>query len=82
MDDGERTARQYDAMAADYAADNAISPFNAFYERPATMALLWNVTGLRLRVGDINDLASRARRDCDGHGREPRDARSRSTVGR
>jgi ubiquinone/menaquinone biosynthesis C-methylase UbiE len=52
MDDGERTARQYDAMAADYAPDNAVSPYNAFYERPATMALLGNVAGLRaLEVG-------------------------------
>jgi ubiquinone/menaquinone biosynthesis C-methylase UbiE len=52
MEDGERSARQYDAMAAEYAADNASSPYNAFYERPATMALLGKVAGRRvLEVG-------------------------------
>jgi ubiquinone/menaquinone biosynthesis C-methylase UbiE len=52
MDDGERSAQQYDAMAAHYVAENAISPYNAFYERPATMALLGNLAGLRaLEVG-------------------------------
>ncbi len=52
MEDGERSAQQYDAMAAEYAADNAVSPYNAFYERPATMALLGKVAGLRvLEVG-------------------------------
>jgi ubiquinone/menaquinone biosynthesis C-methylase UbiE len=52
MDDSKRTAQQYDAMAANYAAQNAISPYNAFYERPSTMALLGNVAGLRaLEVG-------------------------------
>jgi 2-polyprenyl-3-methyl-5-hydroxy-6-metoxy-1,4-benzoquinol methylase len=51
-DDGARSAQQYDAMAAEYAADNAASPYNAFYERPATIALLGNVAGLRaLEVG-------------------------------
>jgi SAM-dependent methyltransferase len=46
MDDGERSAREYDAMADDYAADNAEGAFNAFYERPATIALLGDVKGL------------------------------------
>jgi len=32
-------------MAADYAADNAANAFNAFYERPATIALLGDVQG-------------------------------------
>jgi len=52
MEDGERTAQQYDAMASAYAADNSTSPYNAFYERPATMAILGKVDGLRvLEVG-------------------------------
>jgi ubiquinone/menaquinone biosynthesis C-methylase UbiE len=52
MGDGELTARQYDAMAAEYAADNASSAYNAFYERPATIALLADVAGLSvLEVG-------------------------------
>jgi ubiquinone/menaquinone biosynthesis C-methylase UbiE len=39
-------------MAAHYAAENAISPYNAFYERSETMALLGNLAGLRaLEVG-------------------------------
>ncbi len=50
--DAQRSARQYDAMAADYAADNAESAYNAFYERPATIALLGDVRGLRvLEIG-------------------------------
>ena len=52
MEDGERSARQYDAMAAEYAADNAESAYNAYYERPAMMSLLGEVAGLRvLEVG-------------------------------
>jgi lactoylglutathione lyase len=39
-----KNARQYEAMAAGYAADNAGSPYND-YERPATIALLGNVDG-------------------------------------
>jgi ubiquinone/menaquinone biosynthesis C-methylase UbiE len=48
MGDGERTARQYDAMAGAYGAQNADSAFNAYYERPATIALLGDVTGQRV----------------------------------
>lgn len=48
MSDGERSARQYDAMAADYAADNQESSTNAYYERPATIELLGDVTGRRV----------------------------------
>jgi ubiquinone/menaquinone biosynthesis C-methylase UbiE len=45
-------ARQYDAMAASYAAHIEESPYNAYYERPATIALLGDVTGKRvLEVG-------------------------------
>lgn len=52
MEDGRRSADQYNTMAADYAADNAESPFNAYYERPATISLLGEVTGRRvLEVG-------------------------------
>jgi ubiquinone/menaquinone biosynthesis C-methylase UbiE len=46
--DGERSARQYDAMAVDYAADNAASAFNAYYERPATMSLVGEVAARRV----------------------------------
>src|SRR5580692_13029454 len=48
VEDGARTAQQYDAMAAEYAADNATSPYNAFYERPATMALIANIAARRV----------------------------------
>jgi ubiquinone/menaquinone biosynthesis C-methylase UbiE len=52
MDDGRRSADQYNTMALDYAADNAESPYNAYYERPATISLLGKVTGRRvLEVG-------------------------------
>ena len=52
MRDGQRTAGQYDAMAAHYAADNAENAFNAHYERPATISLLGEVKGRRvLEVG-------------------------------
>jgi SAM-dependent methyltransferase len=46
--DGERTARQYDAMGAGYGAGNEGGSFNAYYERPATIALLGEVKGLRV----------------------------------
>jgi ubiquinone/menaquinone biosynthesis C-methylase UbiE len=50
--DGERAARQYDAMAEDYSADNATGSYNAFYERPATISLLGDVSGQRvLEIG-------------------------------
>ena len=46
------SARQYDAMAVDYAADNAESAFNAYYERPAMISLIGEVEGRRvLEVG-------------------------------
>ena len=48
MSDAQRTARQYDAMADEYAAHNAVGAYNAFYERPATIALLGDVQGLRV----------------------------------
>lgn len=46
MKDQPLSGRQYDAMAQNYAADNAESPTNAYYERPATIALLGDVEGL------------------------------------
>ena len=48
MDDDERTASQYDAMAAQYAAANATGAYNSLYERPATTALLGEVDSLRV----------------------------------
>ena len=48
MDDGERTAFQYDALAAQYAAANATGAYNSLYERPATTALLGEVDALRV----------------------------------
>ena len=47
---GDVAARQYDAMATEYAADDGT--YNAYYERPATIALLGDVAGLDvLEVG-------------------------------
>jgi len=48
MGDLQRSAEQYDAMAASYVADNANGPYNAYYERPATIALLGEVRGRRV----------------------------------
>jgi SAM-dependent methyltransferase len=48
MSDAERSARQYDAMATEYAIDGAENAFNAFYERPATIALLGDVGSQRV----------------------------------
>lgn len=41
-------ADTYDLMAADYAAKNETGPFNALYERPATLSLLGDVAGKRV----------------------------------
>ncbi len=52
MHDGQRSAQQYDAMAAAYGEHNDDSPYNAWYERPATISLLGDVSGRRvLEVG-------------------------------
>jgi ubiquinone/menaquinone biosynthesis C-methylase UbiE len=51
-DDGATAAAEYDAMAAAYDAHNQTSAANAYYERPATIALLGDVRGQRvLEVG-------------------------------
>jgi ubiquinone/menaquinone biosynthesis C-methylase UbiE len=50
--DGDRSAEEYDAMAEAYAKDNAEGSYNAYYERPATIDLLGDVSGKRvLEVG-------------------------------
>ena len=48
MRDSDLTARQYDAMSSIYRDGNDQGSFNAYYERPATISLLGNVTGLRV----------------------------------
>lgn len=48
MRDGERTASQYDAMSTAYRVANDEGAFNAYYERPATISLLGDVTNLRV----------------------------------
>ena len=52
MEDGQRSGSQYDAMGASYAAHNSAGSYNAYYERPATIGLLGEVSGRRvLEVG-------------------------------
>jgi SAM-dependent methyltransferase len=46
--DAERAARQYDAMGGAYQAINDEGAFNACYDRPATIALLGDVSGRRV----------------------------------
>ena len=46
--DGDIAARQYDAMSGAYRVNNEERAFNAYYERPATIALLGDVAGLRV----------------------------------
>jgi ubiquinone/menaquinone biosynthesis C-methylase UbiE len=46
--DGQRSAREYDAIAEPYSAHNAQSPFNAYYERPTMINLLGDVEGQRV----------------------------------
>lgn len=48
MRDGELAASQYDSMGIAYRAASDEGPFNAYYERPATIALIGDVTGKRV----------------------------------
>lgn len=48
MTDGTTAAEQYNAMAAEYSADNDDGIFNSLYERPAMLQLLGDVTDLRV----------------------------------
>lgn len=45
MSDGERVAQRYDTMAEPYAAENETNVWNSLFERPATIALLGDVSG-------------------------------------
>lgn len=50
--DSARTASEYDAMAVEYDHHNASSGANNYYERPATISLIGDVSGKRvLEVG-------------------------------
>jgi SAM-dependent methyltransferase len=52
VQDSGRTAAQYDSAAESYALHNQGSPFNAYYERPATVDLIGDAFGKRvLEVG-------------------------------
>ncbi|MFD7977369.1 class I SAM-dependent methyltransferase [Streptomyces sp. NPDC059071] len=44
----DRQVNDYDGFAEAYAAENEKSPVNAYYERPATLALAGDVTGRRI----------------------------------
>jgi SAM-dependent methyltransferase len=48
VDDGQRSASQYDAMGASYSARNSVGSYNAYYNRPATIGLLGEVSGRRV----------------------------------
>lgn len=41
-------ASQYDSFAAEYEAHAEVAPYNAHYDRPATLGLLGDVAGLRV----------------------------------
>jgi ubiquinone/menaquinone biosynthesis C-methylase UbiE len=45
---GQGTANDYDSFAEEYSAGNEVSLFNAYYERPATLALAGDVAGRRI----------------------------------
>lgn len=45
---GEKTSFNYDSIAANYAAKVDSAPYNALYERPAMMAMLPDIDGLRI----------------------------------
>ena len=45
---GQAAANDYDSFAEAYSAGNEVSLFNAYYERPATLALAGDVAGRRV----------------------------------
>ena len=45
---GQAAANDYDSFAEAYSAENEVSLFNAYYERPATLALAGDVAGRRI----------------------------------
>src|SRR6202044_923655 len=45
---GQAAANDYDSFAEAYSAENEASLFNAYYERPATLALAGDVAGRRV----------------------------------
>ncbi len=45
---GQAAANDYDSFAEVYSAENEVSLFNAYYERPATLALAGDVAGRRV----------------------------------
>ena len=45
---GQAAANDYDSFAEAYSAGNEVSLFNAYYERPATLALAGDVAGRRI----------------------------------
>ncbi|MFC4947627.1 SAM-dependent methyltransferase [Pseudonocardia sp. GCM10023141] len=57
---GDRTDNDYDAFAAAYSAMNETNDWNAGYERPAVLAMLGDITGLRTL--DAGARGRRARR--------------------
>jgi 2-polyprenyl-3-methyl-5-hydroxy-6-metoxy-1,4-benzoquinol methylase len=45
---GQAVATDYDSFAEVYSAENEVSLLNAYYERPATLALAGDVAGRRI----------------------------------
>jgi hypothetical protein len=45
---GRAVVNDYDSFAEAYSAENEVNLFNAYYERPATLALAGDVTGRRI----------------------------------
>ena len=54
---GQAAANDYDSFAEAYSAENEASLFNAYYERPATLALAGDVAA----CGSSTQAAARAR---------------------
>jgi hypothetical protein len=45
---GQAAANDYDSFAGAYSAENEVNLHNAYYERPATLALAGDVAGRRI----------------------------------